>query len=49
MDKNGNGEVDRLEWFQFIEGGGSLPDFGTGPGHHGSFEVYLLLSILAFV
>lgn len=40
MDKNGNGEVERDEWFQFISGGGSLPDFGTGPGHHGSFEVF---------
>jgi hypothetical protein len=39
MDKNGNGEVERDEWFQFIKEGGSLPDFGTGPGHHGSFEV----------
>ena len=49
MDKNGNGEVERDEWFQFIKEGGSLPDFGTGPGHHGSFEVHLLLSIQVFV
>jgi hypothetical protein len=45
MDTNGNGEVERDEWFEFIKGGGNLPDFGTGPGHHGSFEVRLLLSI----
>jgi hypothetical protein len=46
MDTNENGEVERNEWLQFIKGGGSLPDYGTGPGHHGSFEVCGLLVVL---
>jgi hypothetical protein len=45
MDFNDNGEVERDEWFKFIQSGGSLPDFGTGPGHHGSFEVFRFLSL----
>lgn len=40
IDKDGNGLVERDEWLQFIKADGILPDFGTGPGHHGSFEVY---------
>lgn len=37
-DSNGNGIVERAEWMAFSEGGGKLPDFGLGPGHHGDDE-----------
>lgn len=44
IDKNRNGIIEKDEWFEFIKGGGTLPDFNTGPGHHGDFEVCFPLS-----
>ncbi|KAI9751279.1 MAG: hypothetical protein M4579_006132 [Chaenotheca gracillima] len=38
MDWNGDGMVDKAEWMRFLDGGGHLPDFGLGPGHHGDDE-----------
>ncbi|TGZ85267.1 hypothetical protein EX30DRAFT_314272 [Ascodesmis nigricans] len=31
-------EVTREEWMQWSRDGGELPDFGSGPGHHGDEE-----------
>ena len=39
MDKNGDGNVDKEEWMKFTGGGGTLPDFGLGPGHHWDIEM----------
>ncbi|KAJ5054039.1 uncharacterized protein L3040_000324 [Drepanopeziza brunnea f. sp. 'multigermtubi'] len=40
MDTNGNGIVERSEWIAFTQDGkGTLPDFGTGPGHHWDMEI----------
>lgn len=30
--------VSKKEWLAFIESGQTLPDLGTGPGHHGDDE-----------
>lgn len=38
MDKDGDGSITRDEWMSFIKGGGILPDFKVGPGHHGDDE-----------
>lgn len=32
------GFITRDEWVRFVSGGKELPDFGTGPGHHGDDE-----------
>ncbi|KAI9055736.1 hypothetical protein LZ554_000677 [Drepanopeziza brunnea f. sp. 'monogermtubi'] len=40
MDTNANGIVERSEWTAFTQDGkGTLPDFGTGPGHHWDMEI----------
>ncbi|KAK0109739.1 hypothetical protein ONS95_002417 [Cadophora gregata] len=40
MDTNNNGLVEREEWTAFTqERKGTLPDFGTGPGHHWDMEM----------
>ncbi|EEY15413.1 conserved hypothetical protein [Verticillium alfalfae VaMs.102] len=33
-----DGTVTRAEWDAFIDAGKTLPDLGTGPGHHGDAE-----------
>lgn len=39
LDKNHDGRISRDEFVQFIEvEGKTLPDMGTGPGHHGDDE-----------
>ncbi|KAI1471034.1 uncharacterized protein F4812DRAFT_164251 [Daldinia caldariorum] len=38
LDTNRNGIVTRDEFIAFIESGKTLPDVGTGPGHHGDDE-----------
>lgn len=38
MDKNGDGWITRDEFTTFIASGKTLPDMGTGPGHHGDDE-----------
>jgi len=38
IDKNGDRQVTKEEWTEFINGGSTLPDFGLGPGHHGDDE-----------
>lgn len=38
LDHNGDGMITREEWMKFVADGGVLPDFGTGPGHHGDDE-----------
>lgn len=38
IDENRDGEVSRAEWTAFMEAGETLPDLGTGPGHHGDDE-----------
>lgn len=38
VDADGNGYIDRAEWEAFLIKGGVLPDFNTGPGHHGDDE-----------
>lgn len=38
MDHDESGLITREEWMAFCEKGGSLPDFGLGPGHHGDDE-----------
>lgn len=39
MDKNRNGIIERFEFTKFtVEEGGTLPDFGLGPGHHWDME-----------
>lgn len=40
MDTNKNGIVEKSEWTDFAqERKGTLPDFGTGPGHHWDMEM----------
>ncbi|CAL3962456.1 hypothetical protein PZA11_000391 [Diplocarpon coronariae] len=40
LDSNNNGIVEREEWMAFnLERKGTLPDFGTGPGHHWDMEM----------
>jgi Ca2+-binding EF-hand superfamily protein len=39
LDANHDGNVSRDEFVDFIDGQGkTLPDMGTGPGHHGDDE-----------
>ncbi|KAI1480806.1 hypothetical protein K445DRAFT_76427 [Daldinia sp. EC12] len=38
LDANGDGIVTRDEFIAFVESGKTLPDVGTGPGHHGDDE-----------
>jgi hypothetical protein len=38
IDKDGNNRITRDEWMAFLDSGGTLPDLGTGPGHHGDIE-----------
>ncbi|KAL2759632.1 hypothetical protein ACRALDRAFT_1074155 [Sodiomyces alcalophilus JCM 7366] len=38
IDSDGDGLVSRAEWDDYIEAGETLPDMGTGPGHHGDDE-----------
>jgi hypothetical protein len=38
LDQNNDGFVTRPEFMTFITNGGTLPDIGTGPGHHGDDE-----------
>jgi Ca2+-binding EF-hand superfamily protein len=38
LDHDNNGIVSRNEFVDFISNGGTLPDLGTGPGHHGDDE-----------
>ncbi|KAE8453544.1 hypothetical protein EG329_010405 [Mollisiaceae sp. DMI_Dod_QoI] len=40
MDLNNNGLVEKEEWTAFAQDRkGTLPDFGTGPGHHWDMEM----------
>lgn len=38
LDQDGSGLVTKEEWMDFCAKGGTLPDFGLGPGHHGDDE-----------
>lgn len=38
LDGDGDGDVSRAEWAAFVAHGRTLPDMGTGPGHHGDDE-----------
>jgi len=38
LDRNGDEEVSRDELATFLAEGKTLPDMGTGPGHHGDDE-----------
>lgn len=38
LDTNRDGVVSRDEWLAFMASGQTLPDLGTGPGHHGDDE-----------
>ncbi|KAI1097958.1 putative calcium ion binding protein [Jackrogersella minutella] len=38
LDADGDGFVTRDEFVTFIDSGKTLPDMGTGPGHHGDDE-----------
>ena len=38
LDEDGDGRVTRNEWTAFLSSGKTLPDLGTGPGHHGDDE-----------
>lgn len=38
IDKNKDGLVSKQEWLEWSANGGILPDFDTGPGHHGDDE-----------
>ncbi|POR32369.1 Putative calcium-binding protein [Tolypocladium paradoxum] len=38
LDTDDDGSVSRAEWTAFIAQGKTLPDMGTGPGHHGDDE-----------
>lgn len=38
LGADASGHVLREQWVQFSEHGGTLPDFGAGPGHHMDFE-----------
>jgi hypothetical protein len=39
LDKDENGTVEREEFLTFSKEGGTLPDFGLGPGHHWDMEM----------
>lgn len=38
MDTNKDDLISYEEWMAWTQKGGQLPDFGTGPGHHGDDE-----------
>lgn len=38
LDSDMDNVVTQAEWLAFIEAGQTLPDLGTGPGHHGDDE-----------
>lgn len=38
LDQDGDSEVSAAEWRDFMDAGRTLPDVGTGPGHHGDDE-----------
>jgi len=38
FDTDGDGRITSDEFRTVVAGGGTLPDFGTGPGHHGDDE-----------
>ncbi|PNY28446.1 calcium-binding protein [Tolypocladium capitatum] len=38
LDGDGDGSVTRAEWAALVAQGKTLPDMGTGPGHHGDDE-----------
>ena len=38
LDEDGDGVVTQDEWTKFMSSGQTLPDLGTGPGHHGDDE-----------
>jgi Ca2+-binding EF-hand superfamily protein len=38
LDANGDGLVSHHEFRQYVDDGKTLPDMGTGPGHHGDDE-----------
>ncbi|RDW66092.1 hypothetical protein BP6252_09727 [Coleophoma cylindrospora] len=38
LDKDHDGRISKDEWMGFCANKGVLPDFGTGPGHHGDME-----------
>ena len=38
LDTDHDGDVSRAEWKAFVAAGKTLPDLGTGPGHHGDDE-----------
>jgi hypothetical protein len=38
LDRDGDRMVARAEWDRFVAEGKTLPDLGTGPGHHGDDE-----------
>jgi len=39
IDRDGDGRISREEFVRFIDvEGKTLPDMGTGPGHHGDDE-----------
>ncbi|KAG9256415.1 uncharacterized protein F5Z01DRAFT_509148 [Emericellopsis atlantica] len=38
MDTNNDREISGAEWLAFVASGQTLPDMGTGPGHHGDDE-----------
>ena len=38
LDQDNDRAVDKSEFLDFIEAGETLPDLGTGPGHHGDDE-----------
>lgn len=38
MDHNADDAISKDEWLAFIKEGKTLPDLGTGPGHHGDDE-----------
>ena len=38
MDIDRDGQISREEWRRYMQGDNTLPDMGTGPGHHGDDE-----------
>lgn len=38
MDRNDDDIISKDEWLAYIKEGKTLPDLGTGPGHHGDDE-----------
>lgn len=38
LDTDADFSVSRKEWMAYVDAGKTLPDLGTGPGHHGDDE-----------